>query len=148
MPLSPSDLRLFVNRALISATGVTDPDRAQLSAAFTVLCDRLRQRLEPIFGTPAITALFTRALHLAGQQYPWLNELRFNSARCSLEGFESAHRELDNEEVGAALGALLGHDIGLLTAFIGEDMVLPLVQDAWADAVITNSGPATGKGEQ
>jgi hypothetical protein len=37
--------------------------------------------------------------------------------------------EIDRLEEG--LAAVLAHNIGLLVAFVGEDLVLPLVQQAW-----------------
>ena len=37
--------------------------------------------------------------------------------------------EIDTLEEG--LAAVLAHNIGLLSAFVGEDLVLPLVQQAW-----------------
>ncbi len=147
MPLSSPGLRRAVNQALISATGADNPDRTQLTAAFSLLCDRLRQRLQPIFGTPATRALFTRALHVAAHEYPWLNDLQLNPERCSLEGLEAPHLQLDSHTLAAGLSALLAHDIGLLTAFIGEDVVVPLVQDAWGDASIADRSPASTEGE-
>ena len=147
MPLSSPGLRRFVNQALVSTSRVPNPDVTQLSAAFSLLCDRLRQRLQSIFGTPATVALFARALHIAAQEYPWLNELKLNPERCSLEGFDSAPARLDRQHFAAGLGAVLAHDIGLLTAFIGEDFVMPLVQDAWGDASVADHRPATSEGK-
>ena len=147
MPLSSPGLRRFVNQALISTSRVPNPDRTQLSDAFSLLCDRLRQRFQSIFGTPATVALFTRALHMAAQEYPWLIELKLNPERCSLEGFDSAHARLESKDFAAGLAAVLAYDIGLLTAFIGEDFVMPLVQDAWGDASVADHRPATSEGE-
>jgi hypothetical protein len=147
MPLSSSGLRRAVHQALISTTGVPNPDRTQLTAAFSVLCDRFRQRLQPIFGTPATRALFTRAVHVAAHEYPWLNDLQLNPERCSLEGLDAPHLQLDSHTLAAGLSALLAHDIGLLTAFIGEDVVMPLVQDAWGDASIADRRHVSTEGE-
>ena len=147
MPLSSLGLRRLVNEALISTSGATNPDRTELTAAFSVLCDRLRQRLQPIFGTPATRALFTRALHVAAHEYPWLNDLQLSPERCSLAGFDAPHLQLDSHTLAAGLSAVLAHDIGLLIAFIGEDVVMPLVQDAWGDASLADSSPASTEGE-
>jgi hypothetical protein len=57
-PLSSPTLRRFVKHALIAATGANAPDRTQLAAAFDMLCDRLRARLHPMFGTAPVSALF------------------------------------------------------------------------------------------
>ena len=147
MPLSSPGLRRTVNQALISATGAANPDRQQLTAAFSVLCDRLRQRLQPIFGAPATRALFTRALHVAAHEYPWLNDLQLNPERCSLDGLDAPHLQLDSHTLAAGLSAVLAHDIGLLIAFIGEDVVMPLVQDAWGHASLADSRRASTEGD-
>jgi hypothetical protein len=148
MPLNSSELRRFVNGALLSASGVPSPDRTQLIASFTVLCDQLRQQLLPIFGTAATVALFARALQLATHEYPWLGELKLSRDRCSLDAFESAREGLDGDELAAGLGALLAQDIALLIAFVGEDLILPLVRGAWGRATIAPTTPATDKGNQ
>jgi hypothetical protein len=131
MSLSSPSLRRFVRRALIDATGVASPDRVQLASAFDVLCERLRDRLYPLFGTTAVTALFVRALHVATLEFPWLADVMPKNANtCSVE--KSA--ELERLECGSleeGLAAVMAHNIGLLSGFVGEDLVLPLVQQAW-----------------
>lgn len=142
MTLSPPSLRRFVRRALVDATGVASPDRAQLASAFDVLSERLYQQLQPVFGTTAVSALFVRALHVASLDFPWLRELVRND-RGPGPGDRIAsigHLELDTLEEG--LAAVLAHDIGLLNAFVGEDLILPLVQQAWG---VTDTPRTEGK---
>ena len=148
MPLSPPALRRFVHQALVSTAGVPNPTPEQLIAAFDTLCDRLRGRLQPIFGTPATVGLFTRAFHLAAKEYPWLGQLTPNLERCSLAGFDAVSCPPDRAAFAEGIAAVLAQDIGLLTAFIGEEFVMPLVQDAWGDASTSASRSATSKGDQ
>jgi hypothetical protein len=120
------ELRRFVRRALVDATGVAAPDSAALATAFTALCDRLHRRLQPLFGTAAVETLFARALHLAASEFPWLVDVvAMNGAGCAVRQTPT----VDSPEDG--LAAVLAHDIGLLSTLIGEDIVLPLVQQAW-----------------
>jgi hypothetical protein len=127
---SPS-LRRFVRRALVDTTGVAQPDRAQLAFAFETLCQRLRQRLQPLFGSAAVSALFVRSVHVAAAEYPWLGEIAARSKdSCSLEGIATLE-SLAVDTLNDSLAAVLAHNIGLLSAFVGEDLVLPLVQQAW-----------------
>src|SRR4051812_31982088 len=42
MAMSPLSTRRFVKRALVDATGMRSPDRAQLAAAFDTLCGSFR----------------------------------------------------------------------------------------------------------
>ena len=46
---------------------------------------------------------------------------------------------MDRLEEG--LAAVLAHNIALLNAFVGEDLVLPLVQEAWGTAMLTEDQP-------
>jgi hypothetical protein len=143
MMLSPPSLRRFVRRALVDATGATSPDRAQLASAFDLLCERLRRQLQPLFGTTAANALFVRALHVATADFPWLRELVRNEQNpCVADRIASVEQlEIDRFEEG--LAAVLAHKVGLLIAFVGEDLVLPLVQQAWGvgDAPRTEGEP-------
>jgi len=131
--MSATHLRQFVARALVEATGVAAPDAAALAAAFSKLCERLRSRLQPLFGTVAVAALFARALHLAAVDHPWLVDVvQENGARCALDPVKTAPAN----DIEQGLAALLAHDIALLSMFIGEDMVFPLVQQAWGTEVL------------
>jgi hypothetical protein len=142
MALTAPELRHFVRGALVAATGTADPDRPRLTSAFNTLCDSLREKLQPLFGTTAVTALFARALHLATLEFPWLREvIRRNGDGCSAE-VTDALQELHGDNLQAGLAAVLTHDIGLLSTFVGEDLVLPLVQQAWGMANRGGRSPA------
>jgi hypothetical protein len=132
---------------MVSTTGVDTPDGAQLAAAFNMLCDRLKRQLQPLFGLAATSALFVRALHVGTQEFPWLAEVvPPGGERCSVEGFDSVSRQLDTRTLEEGLAAVLAYDIGLLAALIGEDFVMPLVQEAWANAsLVERSAPTEGE---
>jgi hypothetical protein len=145
MSLSSPRLRRFVIQALLGVTGETAADRRQLASPFDLLCDRLRGRLHPLFGSTAIAALFARALHVATAEFPWLADVVLKDGeRCALEGLERLSGEIDRDTLAEGLAAVLAHDIGLLSAFIGEDFVMPLVQAAWET---TSIGPAWIEGD-
>ena len=136
MPLSSPKLRRFVKQALAGATGDRTPDRAQLVSSFDLLCERLRARLHPLFGPIAIAALFARAHHLATTDFPWLVDIvPRDGERCSIEGLERVSGEIARDAIHEGLAAVLAHDIELLSAFIGEDFVMPLVEAAWGNDV-------------
>jgi hypothetical protein len=132
MPSSSLTLRRFVRHALVGATGVAAPDRTQLAAAFDLLCERLRARLHPMFGSAAVGALFGRAHRVATAEFTWLNEVvPRDGERCSLKGVEAVSHQVEPEMMAEGLAAVLAHDIGLLSTFIGDDLVMPLVEEAW-----------------
>jgi len=135
MPSRAAQHRRYVRRVLVGVTGTASPDRAQLAEAFDTLCDRMRAQLYPLFGATATDALFARGLHLATSEFPWLaGVVPKTTQRCASEGLAALHPELPPEQIGDGLTAVLAHTFGLLTAFIGLDMTLPLVEQAWGVA--------------
>jgi hypothetical protein len=136
MPLTSPQLRRFVQRALMEAAGAAHPDRAALAAAFTKLCEFLHQRLKAVFGATAVVALFARGLTMAAVEFPWLAAvIAPGGAGCSFENV-AALQQIETETVEAGLAAVLAQDIELLTTFVGEDLILPVIQEAWGAAVI------------
>ncbi len=139
MPLDSPSLRRFVSRALVDATGVAEPDRAQLASAFDTLCQRLRGRLQPLFGTAAVAALFVRSVHVAAGEYPWLGYIeRSGEDTWSVEGIATIE-SLNLDTLHDGLATVLTHNIGLLSALVGEGLVLPLVEQAWGISGATGS---------
>lgn len=148
MGLSSPRLRRFVRHALVAATDVTSPDAAQLRAAFELLCDRLWIRLRPLFGELAIKALFVRAVHSAQADFAWLKNVSpEEAAGCRLEGLDIVSRDLEPHLLAEGLAAILADEIGLLSAFIGDDVVLPLVEQSWG-AMSMADRPADTEGDQ
>ena len=146
MPSRSSQHRGSVRRVLVGVTGTSSPDRAQLGDAFDTLCDRLRGQLDPLFGATAIDTLFARGLHSATLEFSWLAGVVPKEAqRCSSGGLIALDPGLTPVQVEEGLAAILAHTIGLLSALIGSDMTLPLVQRAWglpmsADDLTQNGG--------
>jgi hypothetical protein len=147
MDSGSSRLRRFVRHALVAAAEDTAPDAAQLRAAFDLLCDRLWFRLRPLFGELAIKALFARSLHVSRAEFEWLESVTASTdGRCALDGLETVSRELAPQRLADGLAAILAHEIALLSAFIGDDIVLPLVEQAWGAASMTDR-PASTEGD-
>jgi hypothetical protein len=148
MSMSSAKLRRFARQALVAATGVPAPQPDQLAAAFDVLCEHLRRRLHPMFGAAAIAALFARAHRVAVAEFSWLADVvPKDGERCALSGLQSVSRHLDPNTIADGLAAILAHDIGLLSTFIGDDLVMPLVQEAWGTASVSDR-PARTEGNQ
>lgn len=144
MSLSSPSLRRFVQRALVDGTGAPSPETAQLAAAFDVLCGRLHKQLQPLFGKTAVDALFARALHVTTIEFPWLGALIPRGANPCVADRLPALRPADADQFAAGLAAVLAHNIGLLSGFVGEDLILPLVQQAWG---VVDTGTSKTEGE-
>jgi hypothetical protein len=131
----------------MDATGAAEPDPSQLASAFNSLCTRLHQRLQPLFGASAVTALFARALHVATLEFSSLTEIiGKNGDGCSADVAASG-QEMDIGRLEDGLAAVLAHNIGLLSTFVGEDLVLPIVQEAWGTAMLAEDEPGP-KGDE
>jgi hypothetical protein len=135
-------IREFVKRALADTTKATTPNAAQIVSAFDTLCERLRGRLEPLFGRPATHALYARALHLASGEFQWVPKLIPNAAeQCSAGGLEALTTSVALDDLREGLAAVLAHDIALLSELVGSDLIVPLVEQAWGVAATPGSAP-------
>jgi hypothetical protein len=139
-------LRRFVRHALVSAANHGAPSTVQLHAAFSVLCEQLWLRLFPLFGESAVKALFARAVHVAQAEFPWLRGVTLDQSRCALIGLDAVSENLAPQLVEEGLSAVLAHKLGLLSAFIGDDVVLPLVEQSWG-AALPSERPSSTEGE-
>ncbi|HUQ89105.1 MAG TPA: hypothetical protein VM096_16220 [Vicinamibacterales bacterium] len=129
MALTSHRHREFVRHSIVASTGSSNPTRAQIVSSFNNLCDQLGSVLEPLFGRHAIDALFTRARHLASRDYPHLSTaVARNESRCGTDALDA----VSASEAGDMLAALLAYKIDLLSTFVGEDLVMPLIGRAWA----------------
>lgn len=131
MSLTSQRLRRFARRALVDASGVPSPGTAQLADAFDTLCRGLHKQLQPLFGTPAVDALFARTLHVATTEFPWLAEVLPNGLHPSVVDRAAALGTAGADHLEEGLAAVLAGNIGLLSEFVGDDVVLPLVEQAW-----------------
>ena len=132
MTLSSPSLRRFIPpRALVDAAGAGPLGPTQLAAAFDALCGRLHRQLLPLFGTTGVDALFERAVHVAAREFPWLGELVREAVRTNTSPIGSGPSEKLKSTHWERPWSVLAHNIELLNTFVGEDLVLPLVQQAW-----------------
>jgi hypothetical protein len=130
---SPPPLVRHAEEALRAAIAQSPPTTTAIAAAFDGLCMALRDRLNTVFGTVAVSALFARAVHLATAEFPWLKEVfPPGSGACALQGLQTVQGHVEPHTLAQALAAVLGYEIRLLSELVGEDLTMPLVQDAWA----------------
>lgn len=144
MALNSPSVRRFVKRAIIDETRTASPSREQVAAAFGTLCTRFRGRLQPLFGSTAVDTLFLRAVYLATAEFKWLDRVVPKTQDlCAVDRIPS----VDVLELGVlenGLAAVLAHNIELLSGFVGEDLVLPLVQQAWGTVQIADAAGTEG----
>jgi hypothetical protein len=124
-------VRELASRLLARETIESDP--VGLAHAAEHALGKLRRHLVSLIGVAGYKALLSRALDLGKTEADLLGALRIE-ADASLEGFVEAARTRQADEIKKAGTALLAYLIGLLIVFIGEDLALRLVREAWSDA--------------
>ena len=94
------------------------------------ICEKLRLHLATFMGNTGFHTLLSRSLALSVAEVPWLRAVRVK-ADDSLEALEELHAQLDPDEFFEGKVVLLAQLLGLLVAFIGEDLTLRLVREVW-----------------
>ena len=92
--------------------------------------EKLRPRLATLMGDGGFRALVSRALVLATADVPWLRAVTVK-ADGSLECLEELHAQPESYELFEGRVVLLAELLGLLMAFIGENLTLRLVREVW-----------------
>ncbi len=110
-------------------------DDAALAEAVARADAQLRARLVDLIGPTGYTTLVARAVRLAQAEVPALEQVTGDAGEGTLRGVRAVVLASDGDLVMAAAGptAILAHVIGLLIAFIGEDLALRLIHEAWPD---------------
>jgi hypothetical protein len=98
------------------------------------VCEKLRLPLATLMGNAGFHALISRALLLAQGEVPWLKSVHVN-ADGSFEGLTELDRQLDPQEIVEGRIVLLAQLLGLLVAFIGEDLTMRLTREIWPGLV-------------
>ena len=114
------------------------------SVAFHV-CETLRPHLATLMGNAGYRALLVRAFTLATEGVPWLRAIQVK-ANGSLEGLDELRAQLAPEELAEGQVALLAQLLGMLIAFIGENLTLRLVREVWPQFSVTEF--ESGKGDK
>ena len=123
----------------------TDGDSSagtQIPDAFHVF-ENLRPQLVPLMGNGGFRALISRALRLARVEVPWLRAIQVKT-NGSLEGLEEIHAQLSLDAMFVGRVALLAELLGLLVAFIGENLMSRLVLETWPKAPLEDLGSVKG----
>jgi hypothetical protein len=123
-------MRDFARRLMAYETARNKSAEAKTPALFHV-CEKLRPPLATLMGNTGFRALLSRSLALANEEVPWLRAVQV-TADGSLEGLDGLHAHLDDpDEFFEGRVVLLAQLLGLLVAFIGENLTLRLLREVW-----------------
>jgi hypothetical protein len=129
MSRATPEMRDFAERLIAYETRANNPSKTKTPAACLV-SEKLRPHLSTLMGNLGFRALLSRALVLANADVPWLRAVHVN-AEGSFEGLDELGAQVDPDEIFEGCVVLLARLLGLLVAFIGEDLTLRLVREAW-----------------
>jgi hypothetical protein len=123
-------MRNFAKRLIIHETSGMKFSDSRIQVAFHV-CEKLRPHLATLMGNVGFRALLSRALALANAEVLWLRAVHVRSDG-ALEGLEELHAQLDPAKLTEGGVVLLAQLLGLLSAFIGDNLTLGLVREVWS----------------
>jgi hypothetical protein len=121
--------RDLAERLVACETKANKSSETRTLAAF-LIGEKLRPNLATLVGNAGFRALLSRALALANAEVPWLRALHVK-ADGSFEGLDELEAQVDPDEIFEGGIVLLAQLLGLLVAFIGEDLTLRLVREIW-----------------
>ncbi len=104
------------------------------TAAFRV-SEKLRHVLSTLLGAAGFRALLARALHLATAEVPELSAVELKTDG-SLGGLSKVLRHSHGTQMAKGEVVLITELLALLDTFIGEALMLRLVQDVWPKATV------------
>lgn len=116
----------------------------EIPASFLPI-EKLRLPLAAIVGSAGVRALRSRALALAVPDIQWLRPLHVKTDG-TFEGLHELGAQMGKEKLVEAGIAVLAQLIGLLVAFIGENLTLGLLREVWPG--LSLGSPASGGDEQ
>lgn len=122
-------MRHVAERVIAQETSGNSSSKTRASGAFHAL-EELRPHLATLMGTTGFRALLMRALALANAEGPWLRAVHVN-AKGTLERVGTPEVKADPGTIAEGNVVLLAQLLGLLVAFIGEDLTLQLAREVW-----------------
>jgi hypothetical protein len=129
-------MREFAERLIAYEMRENGSSENKTSAAWLV-SEKLRPRLAIFMGAVGFQALLFRALILANAEVPWLRAVHVK-ADGSFEGLDELGTQVDPKEIFEGCVVLLAQLLGLLVAFIGEDLTLHLTREVWPKKPLDN----------
>lgn len=104
--------------------------------AMFLVGEQLPSQLATLLGNVAVRALLSRALALASTEVPWLRAVHV-AADGSFHGL-SENGAHDADEMREGRVVVLAQLLGLLVAFIGDELTLRLLRDVWPKPLLRN----------
>lgn len=130
VPPSPNLVELA--RRIVEREAGGSPDGAASVAGVERACQKLKNHLVDLLGSVGVSALLTRALHLAQRENPFLAGIAVNGepGTC-FTGLEESLAARTDEEATAAAATVLTHVLDLLVVMLGEELGMKPIRKLW-----------------
>jgi hypothetical protein len=135
-------MRDLAERLIAYETSLNKSSKTKTPPPFSV-GEKLRPHLATFMGNVGFRALLSRALVLTNQEVAWLRAVRVK-ADGSFEGLDELDAQVDPGVIAKGRLVLLAQLLGLLVAFIGEDLTLRLVRGVYPQLSLGNWDLSTG----
>jgi len=135
-------IRELAERLIAFEAKDNEAARRMHPAVFHV-CERLRPHLATLMGQGGFRAVLARALAVASAEVPWFAALQVKDDG-SLEGWEKPEAPVKPKDLAESGAVLVAHLLGLLVAFIGDNLTLHLVRDVWPKLSLENLNSTKG----
>ncbi len=122
-------MRGFAERLVAYETRANKSSEKMSPGGFAV-CEKLRPHLVTLVGNNGLRALLSRSLALAGAEVPWLRAVQVKAGG-TMTRPENLQARAGPKQVHQGGVALVAQLLGLLVAFIGENLTLRLVREVW-----------------
>lgn len=129
MGLTTQNMRDFAERIVAYETKTNKFSEIKTPAACLVV-DNLHPHLSTLMGNVGFYALLSRALTLANAEVSWLGAIHVKSDGY-FQGWEELEAQIDTDKIFEGCVVLFTQLLVLLVAFIGENLTLRLVHEAW-----------------
>ena len=129
-------MRDFAEHLITHEARRNKPSTTKPPSTFVVI-EKLRPHLANLMGNAGFRALLSRSLALANAEVPWLRAVQLNADN-SLEGLDNLEAQVGADNFFEGRVVLLAQLLGLLTAFIGENLTLRMVVEAWPNLPIND----------
>jgi hypothetical protein len=94
------------------------------------VCEKLGPQLMTLMGRGGYQSLLSRALELARKDVDWLRAVVLTEMG-ALSVADDVLKQMDAKEMATGSTMLVAELLGLLVAFIGDNLTLRLVRDVW-----------------
>lgn len=112
----------------VESAGNISPE-GTVAAAFSV-CEKFRDPLSTLMGAGGFSALMGRTVAVAATEMPWLKGVSV-AQDGTLAGFNASEMRGNAKDFSEGALVLVAQLLGLLVAFIGEDLTFRLVRELW-----------------